>query len=239
MPRIIVFIDESGTPVKSEKLFSCGAVWCMPRTWKGCQQPLRYTVDEMRKLVADTRGRMPAEIKYHDHSDAAENLIEHGVTCVGSDCSITQSGHPWVGSAIAFGSAYSLPATEKALHPDLSDSALGNQIRLSSVVSLLRPLIVYKCDKRIDVDIVLDSDVWRRSIEKFDPGLVGSISNSLVSATIHYEKSVSVPGLQMADLIAGMNRGFLLHEKHPKGHDFIQKRLLRHITFKEKELADY
>jgi hypothetical protein len=238
-PRIIVFIDESGTPVETEKLFSCGAVWASPCTWKGCQQPLRFTIDEMRKRIGQEKGRMPPEIKYHDHSDMAEDLIEVALASVESDRSIVRSGHPWAGSTIVFGTASSHPATVKALRPQQTDSELGRQLRLTCIASLLEPFAVYSGSKEIDAAVVFDSDVWKTPIEQSDPGLVRSISNERVSLSLFYETSVSVPGLQLADLVAGMNRAFRLHSHHPRGFEFIQKRLLKHIQFKDVQIGDY
>lgn len=211
MARILVCIDDSGTPVATEKLFSCGAVWCAPITETGCQEPLRYTVDHIRRRISEElRCPIPREISHHDHEKVAASLFVEGYGVVMQDKSIRKSDHPWDTHPLAFSKVNYNPQTEMKIYPELTDEELGNQMRVRAVANLLRPLTLFSGDEQLDVTVILDDHVWKKAVDVYDPDLQESISNAKINQTVDYGKSSSVPGLQIADLVAGINRHYLM-----------------------------
>jgi hypothetical protein len=117
----------------------------------------------------------------------------------------------WDKAPIRFTMDVSNPRAIRRLHPVMEPQRLGGLLRLSSLGNLLRPLCTYQGADEVAADIVFDSEVWRSAIDRHDPGLEGTVNTDKVRTNLHYNKSAKTPGLQIADLAAGIVRQYHLH----------------------------
>ena len=212
MPRIVVYIDESGNPFENEIAFSTAAAWCTVERNAGREKPLESTIDSMKQyLIDDGKFKWAKEIHHRGMpDDYVEFLIFLAVNKARTDDTILQDQVYWDRSPLRFTMNAGNPHAIECLNPEMNPQRLGNFMRLSAIGNLLRPFSTYQGTEELMTEIVLDAEVWESVIERYDPGLRRMIGNARVKSEIHYCRSAKTPGLQIADLAAGIVRQYLL-----------------------------
>ena len=231
LTRILVFIDESGNPWRGEDTFTAAACWCVPATKEGIVSVLRYTLDETRRKVEKLTGKLPREIHYSDGLRRyAEPLVSTIIEKSPEDSSIVRkdSDHPWSKHPLGCSTAIFTPVAESAT---MTDEEFPNILRARALLSLLRPLVVYGGSQSFEVSVVLDDDCWKKSLD-----LCSSIkdiaSKKGVAISFSCEKSVRIPGLQIADLMAGITRDYYRNGIAEDAFRIIEKLNIRHLGAK-------
>ena len=234
MARIFVFIDESGNPFEGEIVFSTAAAWCVVERREERGGALESTVDSMKQYLVEMGKREWAkEIRHHEMpDDLAEYLLFLAIDKAKSDCTISRKEIYWNGPPLTFTTASQNPSALRYLFPEMNSHLLGNYIRLSTLGNLLRPFSVYGGKDEIQVEIVLDSRVWSKSIEKYDPDLKRTVGSRKIHRRIRYSNSAVTPGLQIADLAAGINRKFHLGSSQRNGYRLLQSNALNALSLK-------
>lgn len=233
-----MFIDESGTPCPSERAFVAAAIWCLPNSKGGCQEVLRYSVDRMRFLIKERIGKLPHELKFSAGlaryaDDLLSLLLDDAVL---KDRSvICNEGFP-LGCPIRFSSSSIICSYEViALTGTKANRVVpdyGRTLRARVMPELLLPAIMYDGRRDIQLDIVFDESIWHTIEEPYGSNLSQLISNNRISRSLDYRKSSSIPGLQLADLIAGMIRNHLLSGGNPGSFSAIQDARIIHFSKK-------
>jgi len=210
--RIIVFIDESGNPFDSEIAFATAAVWCAIDAPSGREKPLESTVDSMKRyLIDDGKMRWAREIHHRGMpDDYVEYLMFMAMNRARTDNTILRNPIYWDRAPMRFTMSVSNPHAVRCLNPEMTAQGLGRFTRLSALGNLLRPFCMYQGTADIRADLILDAEVWENVIERSDPGLSRTIDNSRVNPHLYYCKSSKTPGLQIADLAAGIARQYYL-----------------------------
>jgi hypothetical protein len=234
MPRIFVFIDESGNPFENEIVFSTAAAWCIVTRSEDRGRPLKSTVDSMKQYLVDLgKGKWAREIRHHElPDDLAEYLLFLAADKAKSDETISREEVFWSGPPLTFTTTSQNPSAIKVLLPDMNPQLLGNYVRLNALGNLLRPLSIYEGINEIRVEISLDSRIWSKCIERYDPNLNRIIRSRRVHRRIRFCNSAVTPGLQIADLAAGINRKYLLESRQKNGFRFLQSNALNAISLK-------
>lgn len=231
MVRIFVFVDESGNPFENEIAFSTAAVWCVVEKPEGREKPLKPTVDSMRQYLRDY-GKMEWAQEIHHHrlpDEYSEYLLFQAISLSRRDRTIMREGIFWERSPIAFTITIDNPRAIKAFNYGMTQQILGNRTRLSALGNLLRPLSIYEGSDSVQVELILDAEVWKKCIEKYDAGLKRTIGNQRIDPAIHFCRSSITPGLQIADLAAGINRQFTIHAKQESGYRLLQANILNRL----------
>lgn len=231
MARILVFIDESGNPFENEIVFSTAAVWCVVDTPQGREKPLKPTVDSMRQYLRDY-GKMEWAKEIHHHrlpDEYSEYLLFQAISLSRRDETVMREGIFWEKSPIMFTVATDNPRAVKAFDQDISQQILGNRTRLNALGNILRPLSFYEGAKSVKVELILDAEVWKKCIERYDIGLERTIGNRLIIPAIHFCRSSITPGLQIADLVAGINRQYIIRARQESGYRIIQANILNRL----------
>ena len=224
MARVCIFIDESGNPFANEIAFSTAAVWCIPSLSSGRDKPLASTVDSMKQyLIDDHKHKWAREIHHRGMPDEfVEFLLFMALNEARIDNTILKEGYYWDKSPIRFTMSIGNPFAFKCMNPNIDSQQLGNLMRLFALGNLLRPLCIYLGPEEIFADIVLDAEVWKGVIERYDPGIKRTINNLKIHNAIYYSKSAKTPGLQIADLAAGIVRQHLLKATQSAGYKLLQ-----------------
>lgn len=231
MARIIVYIDESGNPFENEIAFSTAAVWCVVEKPEGREKPLKPTVDSMKQYLRD-HGKMEWAQEIHHHrlpDEYSEYLLFQAISLSRRDRTILREGVFWERSPIAFTIAIDNPRSVKAFDHSMTQQVLGNRTRLSALGNLLRPLSLYEGPERIRAELILDSEVWKKCVERYDSGLKGIVGNQRIDPAIHFCRSSITPGLQIADLAAGINRQFIINSRQESGYRLLQANILNRL----------
>jgi hypothetical protein len=232
--RILVFIDESGTPNETETMFSVAAVWCAPKTHSGSQSTLRYSVENLKVRVRELDGVFPQELKFSACSHCADDLF----TLLGrislEDFSIHSKVHPWNGPPLVFTTALANCRAESVLPITGSTTRkrtpeLGNIIRARLLAESLRPICIYSEQEGLEISVILDDFVWNKALKYFGPHLEKVVANSFVDLSFSSEKSSRTPGLQIADLVAGATRRFTITARNEAAFRMIGERTLHHL----------
>lgn len=224
MARIIVYIDESGNPFANEIAFSTAAAWCAIGKDAGREKPLESTVDSMKQyLIDDGKFKWAREIHHRGMpDDYVEFLIFLAVNKARTDETILGESFYWDRSPLRFTMNVGNPHAIECLNPGMNAQRLGNFMRLSAIGNLLRPFCTYQGTQELRTEIVLDAEVWESVIERYDPGLRRMIDNARIKPVIHYCKSAKTPGLQIADLAAGIIRQYLLKSTQKAAYRLLQ-----------------
>ena len=231
MARILVFIDESGNPFDNEIAFSTAAVWCVVEKPEGRERPLKPTLDSMKQYLRD-HGKIEWAKEIHHHrlpDEYSEYLLFQAISLSRRDGTIMREGTFWERSPIIFTITTDNPRAVKAIDHRISPHTLGNRTRLNALGNVLRPLSIYEGVRGIQVELILDAEVWKKSIERYDPGLKVTIGNQRIDASIHFCRSSITPGLQIADLVAGINRQFTIHARQESGYRLLQSNILNRL----------
>lgn len=232
MARIVVFIDESGNPFQDEYTFSSGAVWCAVERSEGREKPLESTIDSIRQYLRESgKARWAREIHHLDlPDDCAEYLLFLAIERSRYDRTIIRDESFFKISPIAFTYNADNPRAIKILNPGMDERMLGNTCRLNALGNLLRPLCGYRGEASLYVDIILDSEVWRSCIERYDPLLRNTINNARICQRIYCSRSKKTPGLQIADIVAGINRQYTMNSRQIIGFRLLQAHALNRIN---------
>lgn len=231
MARIIVYIDESGNPFENEIAFSTAAVWCVVEKPEGREKPLKPTVDSMKQYLRD-HGKMEWAQEIHHHrlpDEYSEYLLFQAISLSRRDRTILREGIFWERSPVAFTMAIDNPRAVKAFDHSMTQQVLGNRTRLGALGNLLRPLSIYEGPEHIRAELILDSEVWKKCVERYDAGLKKTIGNQRIDPAIHFCRSSITPGLQIADLAAGINRQFIINARQESGYRLLQANILNRL----------
>jgi hypothetical protein len=229
--RIIVYIDESGNPFENEIAFSTAAVWCVVEKPEGREKPLKPTVDSMKQYLRD-HGKMEWAQEIHHHrlpDEYSEYLLFQAISLSRRDRTILREGIFWERSPVAFTMAIDNPRAVKAFDHSMTQQVLGNRTRLGALGNLLRPLSIYEGPEHIRAELILDSEVWKKCVERYDAGLKKTIGNQRIDPAIHFCRSSITPGLQIADLAAGINRQFIINARQESGYRLLQANILNRL----------
>lgn len=206
MVRLIVFVDESGTTAETEENFTLASVWCAPTTKEGYQTVLRPTVDATRLFVKQLTGDEPKELHFAAGLKRNCDPIHERLTkCSYEDSTIFRKNLLWPGRPLAYRFLVSSPKIE-AILPGYDKRLFHKNFRARGIISLLMPLLLYQDNPTIEVSVILDAEIWKESIVICEECLKNGLSNGHVAVSFSCENSSRVPGLQIADIAAGIVR---------------------------------
>ncbi|MDH4123321.1 MAG: DUF3800 domain-containing protein [Thermoplasmata archaeon] len=233
MASICIFIDESGNPFANEIAFSTAAVWCVQAPSSRRDKPLSSTVDSLKQyLIDDHKVKWAREIHHRGMPDEfAEFLLFMAMNKARTDPTIQKEGCFWDRSPVRFTMSIDNPCAFKLLNPEIDSQKLGNLIRLSALGNLLRPLCICQNTEKILADIILDAEIWKSAIDRYDPYLKRTIDNPSIETRLYYSKSAKTPGLQIADLAAGIIRQHHLKSTQNAGYKLLLSNELVQIKF--------
>lgn len=216
MVRLLIFVDESGTTSETEHNITLASVWCAPLTKEGYQSALKFTVDEVKAEINQTIGSWPKEIHFsrglRRHADA---LFEKAIASSCQDTTIYKKDLPWNGRPLAFRTAACCPRIESTL-PGYDKKTFHKNLRARGVISLLMPLLAHSGNPKIEASVILDAEVWNDAVSICEACLKGPLDANSVTVTFSCESSRRVPGLQIADLTAGVFRHHLIDGSYEK-----------------------
>ncbi len=208
----------------------------------GAPKVLRDTVIELRNTMGTLVGKTPIELKYsHSAGKYVNQLLPQAVTRASYDSTISSTHRVWERSPIAFTASAVSVLCESCFHSVMHgkgrpDPDFPNWLRARSVVSLLGPLFTYDSEETLEVAIVFDETVWKKAVEMYLGKDMRSLSiGHKVSLEPVYENSKKIPGLQIADLVAGTARDYLNDSNNAVAFDFIQKHLVHRLGKKRPE----
>jgi hypothetical protein len=206
----MVFIDESGTTSERERNITLASVWCAPTTKEGHLSILKYTADMVKGEIKQLTNKRPNEIhfasglkRYSDH------LFDTAVECSSQDVSVHKKELLWPGRPIAFRTVALSPMIESAL-PGYDGRLFHKNLRARGIIISLMPLLMYAGDSKIEASIVLDAEIWGDALSVCEQCLMGALDSAPVALAFSCESSRRVPGLQIADLAAGVARHHLM-----------------------------
>jgi hypothetical protein len=212
----------------NESVFTVGSVWCCPETTKGIQNTLRHTIDETRRVVGQYKGKEPHEIHHSGGLGTISNqLLEKAIEASHSDRSINRGEGTVLKEPLCWRVVEYSPAFEH--HLAHNGEPCGNQIRARAIISCLRPIINYTGASKIELGVVLDSEIWMRAVDLCKEKIEESVHENVTSISYEFEKSSRIPGLQMADLISGVVRHHFLNQSEKEAYDIMKKHSFEHL----------
>jgi hypothetical protein len=227
LTRILIFIDESGNPWAGETTFVGAAIWCVPITREGFQSTMRYTLEQSRLKIAELTGKMPNEVHY---SDGLWRYSKEIIQTVGQktleDNSIVRKEFLWARYPVASTVAVFNPKIEYAISPNVD---FPNVLRARTIATLLMPLLNYQGASSIDVSIILDSDCWKKGLTYCTSKLEEMCKATDITISFSCESSSRVPGLQIADLFAGVTRDYHKDGTMQETYELSTKHRINHI----------
>lgn len=160
----MVFIDESGTTSKTDDRFTTAAVWCAPKIKEGYQSVLKPTAKCVWESIGRLTGKKPSEIHYASGLRRyADELISTISTECYQDCSIINAEKPWVGQPIAYTVSVFHPNIEALITNDRN--SFDSVLRSRAIISLLRPLFLHQGRTNLEVSVILDADIWKKTAQ--------------------------------------------------------------------------
>lgn len=120
------------------------------------------------------------------------------------DETIIRENLPWNGHPLGYSTAIFSPEGEYVLAGRGPD--YYNAFRARAMISVLIPLLTCKKAAQIEASIILDAEPWKRALSLCSEHLENILGRESVSIDFSCESSSRVPGLQMADLVAGITR---------------------------------
>ncbi len=203
----MVFIDESGTTSYTDRLFTTAAVWCAPTTREGYQSVLKPTARCVWETIEKRFGKKQNEIHYASGLKryAGELLAILEAECH-QDTTIIRNGNYWPGHPVAY--------TVATFHPNIeSQIARGTvsfdcTLRSRAIVSLLRPLFLYRGEEKFDVSVILDDNIWKQAMDHCSRHIEDNLKKEGISISFSCESSRKASGLQLADLIVGITKDY-------------------------------
>jgi hypothetical protein len=227
LTRILVFVDESGMPWDKELIFTGAAIWCVPVPREGYQSVLRFTLDRLRFVARQRTGKLPPEIKYSAGlRRCSREIMDEVLSSSSKDHSIRKTETPWSGPPLGCTMSVSMPVAERHMS---MDSDFNNILRARALLSLLRPLAVRRGSRALEVSVITDAEVWRRSF-----GYLSSILSLAAAKKVRLdfscESSRRVPGLQIADVVAGICRDYHLHGECEEEYGLVRRAMIDRIS---------
>jgi len=214
----MVYIDESGTTSELEQSITLASVWCAPITKEGHLSVLKYTADMVKNEIEVSTGKWPNEIHFSSGLRRfSDSLVDTAIDSSVRDSSIHKKDLPWMGRPIAFRAVTFSPLLEAALPG--KDTHFHKNLRARGIIALLMPLLLYSDEIKIEVSVILDDEVWNGALNVCKACLKKAVDHSSVSLAFSCESSGRVPGLQIADLAAGVVRQHLIDGSGKKAFD--------------------
>lgn len=208
--RLLIFIDESGTTSETEHNLTLASAWCVPTTKEGYQSVLRFTADEAKAEIRQTTGSWPNEIHFSSGlMRCVDTIFEKVVASSYQDNSIHRNDLPWTGKPLAYRTVAYCPKIEFSLK-GYDKNTFHKNLRARGIISLLMPLLSHNGRPNIEASVILDANVWGEAVSICRECLNGPLSANSVAVTFSCEDSNRVPGLQIADLAAGIVRHHLI-----------------------------
>lgn len=167
---------------------------------------MRYTQDQVRLKIEELAGKMPGEIHYSNglrrYSKEIMNTVYQKTL---EDDSIVKKDYLWARHPVASSISVFKPEIEHNISPSAD---FPNILRARTLVALLMPLLSYQDGKALDVSVILDADCWKKGLGLCSAKLVEICKASNIAISFSCEASNRVPGLQIADLFAGVTRDY-------------------------------
>lgn len=186
------------------------SAWCAPITREGYQSVLKFSADEVKTEISKMSGSWPKEIHFASGLRRHGNtLFEKAIVSSLQDTTIHKNGLPWNGWPLAFRTVAYCPEVESIL-PGYDKRTFHKNLRARGIISLLMPLILYNGNLRIEASVILDTEIWKDAVSICEARLKGPLRTSSVELAFSCENSDRVPGLQIADLAAGIFRHYLI-----------------------------
>lgn len=235
-----VFVDESGHIGHKTSLSSAfsGAVWCVPKPGMGLPKVLRPTILEVKDTLASAYGgRREAEVKYsHGAGKHARSVLEAAICRADYDETVYGNHGFWHPSSIVF-SFSRLDINAERCFSGASRVFNGddtpdfwNMIRARIVGDVLQPLMFFDGEENVHVTIVLDGTNWRPGIEYYYGNRLQKLKMpGKISCEVVYCNSKDTPGLQIADVVAGVTRAFSTDCDNVDAFDFIARHSIHRI----------
>lgn len=208
-------------------MFLGSAVWCAPTSNDGIQSTLRYTVDQIRSLVGKCNRKMPREIHYSDGlRRKATEIVSTTFQKAYEDNSIRKKDLLWQNHPLASTTSFFNPQIEWDL---VKEDDISNRMRARMISEMLQPLFTFSGGFRLDVDVVLDSECWKISVDHVAESLKRLTSENNVHLKFFCEDSKKIPGLQLADVFAGVSRHYRLERDVGEAFDIINSKSIFHV----------
>ncbi len=208
-------------------MFLGSAVWCAPTSNDGIQSTLRYTVDQIRSLVGKSNRKMPREIHYSDGlRRKATEIVSTTFQKAYEDNSIRKKDLLWQNHPLASTTSFFNPQIEWEL---AKEDDISNRMRARMISEMLQPLFTFNSGFRLDVDVVLDSECWKISLDHVAESLKRLTSENNVHLKFFCEDSKKIPGLQLADVFAGVSRHYRLERYVGEAFEIINSKSIFHV----------
>lgn len=225
----MAFIDESGTTDVTETVFTTAAVWCMPSNRDGVQKVLNYTAECIKNEIKDEMGEIPKEIHHskglHRFSD---RLLEIAHEKCFEDYSIEKRDMRLIQQPIMYNYNIVNPSVESVL-PGYDSKSYGNDARVRAIARSLQPLFLYGGEEPIEAEVILDDEVWSKAVSLCSPPITKALNGNNVKVHFSCYDSAKIPGIQLADIAAGVLRRFQKYGEERKAYEIIGKRTITHI----------
>jgi len=144
-------------------LFLSNAVWCAPTSNDGVQTTLRYTLDQIRSLIGDRGRKVPREIHYSDGlRRMATEIVNTTFQKAYYDKTIHKKDLLWKNHPLANTTSFCNPYVE---WESTKEDDVSNRMRARMISELLQRLFTFSGGFRLDVDVVLDSECWKISVD--------------------------------------------------------------------------
>lgn len=153
-------------------------------------------------------------------------MIETVSTKSLEDNSIIKKDHPWSKHPLGNSIAVYNPKLESEIAPH---DDFPNVLRARAISSLLQPLLNYNGSIGLDVSIILDSDCWKKSLSYCSDAIEEALRYSDVTISFSCENSKKAPGLQIADLIAGISKNYFKDPSLIEPYGMIARNTIHHI----------
>lgn len=236
LARLMVYIDESGTTSEQEQSITLASVWCAPITKEGYLSVLKYTTDMVKNQIEKLTGKRPNEIHFASGLNRySDSLFDTTIDSSIEDTSIHKRDLPWIGRPIAFRTVTFSPILEAALPG--KDKHFHKNLRARGIIASLMPLLMYNGDQKIEASVILDDNIWGGALEVCEDCLKKSVDHGSVALSFSCESSRRVPGLQIADLAAGIVRHHLIDGSGNKAFNMLHAgtiHRLNHVKVIEK-----
>lgn len=229
LTRLMVFIDESGTTDVTESVFTTAAVWCMPSNRGGAQKVLGYTTERIKDEIKAEMGGRPNEIH---HSGGLHRFSDRLLEIVHRDCyddfSIEKRNLRLIQQPIMYSCNFVNPSIE-AILPEYDSKTYGNIVRARAIAKSLQPLFMYGGEEPIEAEVILDDKVWSKAVSMCSRPITEALNGNKVHIQFSCHDSMKIPGVQLADLAAGVSHSFQREGKERKAYELIGKRTIIHI----------
>ncbi len=193
------------------------------------QKVLRYTTDCIKYRIQEEMGSWPSEIH---HSDGLHRLSDDLLAVACGECfndfSIEKRNLRLIQQPIMYNCATLNPMIEATL-PEYDSKTYGNSARARAIAAILQPLFVCGDEGRIETEIILDDKVWSKPVSMCSKSITETLERNNVHVQFFCHDSAKIPGLQLADLTAGVIHSFQVSGREREAHELIKDRFIAHI----------